>query len=141
MTESPFDPLPPFTIDPAHPLLDTSGFTDVAAVAEHEQRVIVDYAAGEIRPADGEHEFRELVRQQIRAAFGIDDLGPEERESFEAYGRLVDAMRADEAAFVAHMQQLAADYQAGLDRVGAQILAGFEGPFTGLLGPLGIKES
>jgi hypothetical protein len=48
---SPYGPLPPMTIDPAHPLLDTAGFTDLAAVAEHGRRIIVDYAAAEIRPA------------------------------------------------------------------------------------------
>jgi DNA polymerase III delta subunit len=75
---------------------------------------------------------RAEFRQQILEAYGLTDMSPAEQAEFDAYGAMVAAMRADEEAFAAWITER-------FDAMEQRIATELAGPFTGLLGPLGIE--
>lgn len=52
-------------------------------------------------------EAAERIRQEIREAFALDSMSPAEKAAFDAYGRIVEALRADQGAFVQAMYNTA----------------------------------
>lgn len=49
--------------------------------------------------------FVELLRHQILAAYGLDQMDPQQQAEFDAYGRMVEAMRQEEQAFIQLIQE------------------------------------
>lgn len=62
-----------------------------------------------------EDEFAERIRRRLWEAYSLDEMTPEERADFEAYGRLVEQARRQEEAFRRSAARTQEEYAAAIN--------------------------